>query len=105
MQTADELVFLYEGGLHTFRIIPTDGRAHKKDPWTWNGEDLVDLSLQSNDRNIRVLVHRKREGPSAPQVVRTIRHAAPVYSHAIGERSPTIVPPTTSRKLSFSSRC
>ncbi len=40
MQTADEVVFLYEGGLHTFRIIPTDGRPHKPDPWTWYGDSV-----------------------------------------------------------------
>jgi hypothetical protein len=26
--------------LHTFRIIPTDGRSHSKDPWTWNGDSV-----------------------------------------------------------------
>src|SRR5512135_1177739 len=35
VQTPDEFIILYEGGLHTFRIIPTDGRPHKPDPWTW----------------------------------------------------------------------
>ena len=40
MQTADEVVLLWEGGLHTFRIIPTDGRAHKPDPWTWYGDSV-----------------------------------------------------------------
>ena len=40
MQTPDEMVFLYEGGLHTFRIIPTDGRLHKPDPWTWYGDSV-----------------------------------------------------------------
>jgi hypothetical protein len=40
MQTPDEVVFLYEGGLHTYRIVPTDGRPHKPDPWTWNGDSV-----------------------------------------------------------------
>ena len=40
MQTPGEVVFLYEGGLHTFRIVPTDGRAHKADPLTWYGDSV-----------------------------------------------------------------
>jgi hypothetical protein len=40
MQTADEFVILYEGGMHTFRIIPLDGRPHKADPWSWYGDSI-----------------------------------------------------------------
>jgi hypothetical protein len=40
MQTPDEFVILYEGGMHTFRIIPTDGRPHKEDPWLWYGDSV-----------------------------------------------------------------
>ena len=40
MQTPEEVVFLYEGGMHTFRIVPTDGRPHKKDAWTWYGDSV-----------------------------------------------------------------
>ena len=40
MQTPEEVVFLYEGGMHTFRIVPTDGRSHKKDAWVWYGDSV-----------------------------------------------------------------
>ena len=40
MQTPDEFVILYEGGMHTFRIIPLDGRPHKPDPWSWYGDSI-----------------------------------------------------------------
>jgi hypothetical protein len=40
MQTPGEFVILYEGGMHTFRIIPLDGRPHKPDPWSWYGDSI-----------------------------------------------------------------
>ena len=35
-----EVVFLYEGGLHTFRKVPVDGRTHDTDAWTWMGDSV-----------------------------------------------------------------
>lgn len=40
VQNDDEVIFLYEGGLHTFRIVPLDGRKHNKDAWTWMGDSI-----------------------------------------------------------------
>ena len=40
VQTDDQVIFLYEGGLHTFRIVPMDGRKHKPDAWTWMGDSV-----------------------------------------------------------------
>ncbi len=40
IQTDKDVVFLYEGGLHTFRIVPTDGRPHDKDAYTWLGDSV-----------------------------------------------------------------
>jgi len=71
MQTADEVVLLWEGGLHTFRIIPTDGRTHKPDPWTWYGDSvgrwdgdtlvvdtinfLPQISVRGSDENLHLV--------------------------------------------------
>jgi hypothetical protein len=38
VQTDNQVIFLYEGGLHTYRIVPMDGRKHNKDAWTWMGD-------------------------------------------------------------------
>ena len=40
VQNDDEVIFLYEGGLHTFRIVPMDGRKHNPDAWTWMGDSI-----------------------------------------------------------------
>ena len=40
VQNDDEVIFLYEGGLHTFRIVPLDGRKHNPDAWTWMGDSI-----------------------------------------------------------------
>ena len=40
VQTDDQVIFLYEGGLHTFRIVPMDGHKHNPDAWTWMGDSV-----------------------------------------------------------------
>ena len=40
VQLPKEVVFLYEGGLHTFRKVPVDGSPHKRDAWTWMGDSV-----------------------------------------------------------------
>ena len=40
IQLPKEVVFLYEGGLHTFRKVAVDGRTHNKDAWTWMGDSV-----------------------------------------------------------------
>ncbi len=45
VQTEDEVIFLYEGGLHTFRIVPINlpgkpERKHNPDAWTWMGDSI-----------------------------------------------------------------
>lgn len=40
VQTDNQVIFLYEGGLHTFRIVPMDGRKHNPDAWTWMGDSV-----------------------------------------------------------------
>jgi hypothetical protein len=40
VQLPKEVIFLYEGGLHTFRKVPVDGSPHKKDAWTWMGDSV-----------------------------------------------------------------
>ncbi len=57
VQTADRILFLFEGGAHIWRQIWMDGRAHPKDPnpnWLgdsighWEGETLVIDSVGFN---------------------------------------------------------
>jgi hypothetical protein len=59
VQTAQRIVFLYEGGAHVWRQVWMDGRAHPKDPnpdWLghsighWEGDTLVVDSVGFNDR-------------------------------------------------------
>jgi len=39
IQTADSVIFIFEGDNYPWRIVPTDGRKHSKDPNpTWMGE-------------------------------------------------------------------
>lgn len=40
VQTDKQVIFLYEGGLHTFRIVPVNGQPHHKDPYTWMGDSV-----------------------------------------------------------------
>jgi len=59
VQTPDLAIILYEGAAHTYRIIPTDGRPHKKNAeelWMgdpvghYEGNALVIDSIGFNDR-------------------------------------------------------
>jgi len=59
VQTAQRILFLYEGGAHVWRQVWMDGRAHPKDPnpdWLghsighWEGDTLVVDSVGFNDR-------------------------------------------------------
>lgn len=41
VQTDDEVIFLFEGGMHTFRIVPVGpDKKHKPDAWTWYGDPV-----------------------------------------------------------------
>ena len=40
VQTPEEVIFLYEGGLHTFRKVPVNGAVHNPDAWTWMGDSV-----------------------------------------------------------------
>jgi hypothetical protein len=41
IQTADSVIFIFEGDNYPWRIVPTDGRQHSKDPNpTWMGEGV-----------------------------------------------------------------
>ncbi len=59
VQTANRILFVYEGGAHVWRQVWMDGRAHPKDPnpnWLghsighWEGDTLVVDSIGFNDR-------------------------------------------------------
>jgi hypothetical protein len=58
-QAADRVIFLYEGGAHSWRVVYTDGRPHAKDPnptylgdsvGRWDGDTLVVDAIGFNDR-------------------------------------------------------
>jgi hypothetical protein len=58
VQTANRILFVYEGGAHVWRQVWMDGRAHPKDPnpnWLgdsighWDGNTLVVDSIGFND--------------------------------------------------------
>jgi len=59
VQTANRILFVYEGGAHIWRQVWTDGRDHPKDPnpnWLghsighWDGDTLVADSVGFNDQ-------------------------------------------------------
>jgi hypothetical protein len=59
VQTPTHIFFLFEGNIHSYRQIFTDGRPHPKDPdptWyghsigRWNGDTLVVDSVGFNDK-------------------------------------------------------
>jgi hypothetical protein len=59
VQTANRILFMYEGGAHVWRQVWMDGRAHPKDPnpnWQghsighWEGGTLVVDTVGFNDR-------------------------------------------------------
>jgi hypothetical protein len=58
IQTANEVIFLYSGRDHDYRIIPTDGRGHDSDAFPayfgdsvgrWEGDTLVIDVVSRND--------------------------------------------------------
>ena len=90
VQTKTHMFFLFEGNIHTFRQIFTDGRKHPEDPdpsWfghstgKWDGETLVVDTIGFNDK----FWFDFRGHPHSEGLHTVERYARPVFGQMTNE--------------------